>query len=416
MSEHLLTLSMIVKNEEMFLADCLRSVEGIVDEIIIVDTGSTDRTVEIAKSFGARVIEIEWPHDFAKARNVGLDAVTTQWVLIMDADEEFVREDTQVLREAITHPSADAYNIRIISLMDRAEDITESYVTRLVRSHPQLRFQGAVHEQLFHSVVEAKMTLRELNVRLTHKGYLNAVMKERDKHERNRRLLESHVARNPQDIYMLWQLSQSYFGESRFDEALLTVRRALKLATQDNPIWTLCMTTYARILVQMGQRKKAIRVLQDGKLAHPKYTDFWYQEGIIHFNLKEWVRAEACFQECLALGEAQGYLATDTGIGGFKSLYRIAQTWMMRHDGKQALAYLLLTLKQQPLYRSAWRGVFELMAGQTIGEVGSAITLSLAPEVIVQTLSSWPDPDDNEKHLLAWARERLSTLPANQQG
>ena len=402
-----LSLAMIVKNEEMFLADCLRSVQDVVDEMVIVDTGSTDATIEIARSFGARVIEIEWPHDFSKARNIGLDAVSMPWVLVMDADEELVADDADKLRQAVFHPTADAYNIRIVSVMERAEDISESYVTRVMRAHPALRFRGAIHEQLFNAIVDAGMSLGQLDVRLTHKGYLGSVMQQRNKQERNRILLEEEVTKHPDDFYMLWQLAQTYFGTARYDDAIKISQRALKLSSPNSPLWVLAMTTYARSLLQAGQPKKARRVLQEGQLAHPNYTDFWYLEGVVLFQMKAWGQAEASFRRCLDIGEAQGYLATDTGIGGFKSLYRIAQCEIMQGEGKNALAYLLITIKQQPQYRSAWRAIFEILIGSTMGEVLNTIELSVGLDQIINTLSTWPQLDDNEQHLLECAKEKV---------
>jgi len=407
--DKLLSLSMIVKNEEMFLADCLRSVEDLVDEMVIVDTGSTDRTIEIARSFGARVIEIEWPHDFSKARNVGLDAISTPWVLIMDADEELVRDDMESLREALVHPVADAYNIRIISLMDRAEDITESYVTRVLRSDPRIRFRGEIHEQLFQALVDAGLTLTQLDVRLTHKGYLNSIIQGRDKQERNRIMLEEQLKKNPSDIYTLWQTAQTYLSIGRSEAALDTVRRALKFAKADNPLWVLCMMTYVRVLLTMNQPKKAVRVLREGEDMYPRYTDFWYLHATVLFNRQDFRGAEKYFQRCLEIGEAQGFLTTDTGIGGFKSLYRIAQCHMMQGDPKTAVAYLLLTIKSQPQYRSAWRGIFEVLAGSAMRDVLKTIALKVDPPSIVATLSSWNDLDENERNLLLSAQEVLGT-------
>jgi predicted Zn-dependent protease len=406
--EKLLSLAMIVKNEEKFLGDCLRSVEGVVDEMVIVDTGSTDNTVAIARQFGARILEIPWPDDFSLARNVGLDAVTTPWTLIMDADEEFVADDAEKLRQALLHPTADAYNIRIISLMDRAEDITESYVTRVVRNHPALRFTGAIHEQLFHSISQAHMALTQLDVRLTHKGYLQSIIQGKNKQERNRQLLEKHLASNPNDSYILWQLAQTYLPMGRAADAVKVSRQAVKLMGPETPLWVLCMMTYARALLADGQPKKALRVLEEGALAHPQYTDFWYGQGLIYMESQRYAQAEKLFHKCLELGEAHGFLSTDTGIGGFKSLFRIAQCYIRQGRSKEAVAYLLLTIKQQPHYRSGWRAIFEVLAGSAMTDVLATIALSVDLPQIVATLTAWPDLDLNEKNLLAAAKERLA--------
>lgn len=404
----LLSLAMIVKDEAFFLPACLESVRSVVDEMVVVDTGSTDNTVAIAESFGARVLHVPWTDDFSAARNAALAAVRTPWTLILDADEELVADDIPLLTRAIQEPFADAYNIRIVSVMDRAEDISESWVTRIVRAHPALRFRGEIHEQLYQSVVDAKMRLGQLNVRFTHKGYLQSVVQNRQKTDRNRRLLERKLAAHPQDGYMQWQLAQTYFGEGRYDQSADAAKRALKAMDVTAPLWVLVQTTLAKAMLEAGHPKKAVRILQEGQLAHPRYTDFHYLEGIIHLRTSQWDKAIAAFQRCLEIGEAEGFLMTDTGVGGFKALYRLAQALTRRGDTKPAVAHLLLAIRQQPHYRSAWRELMNLLAGSSIAAVLSTLELSLPVDQIVATLRAWPQLDLNETHLLEQAEQAMN--------
>jgi len=95
----MLSLSMIVKNEEPFLAHCLDSVRGLVDEMVILDTGSTDGTLEIARAAGARVFQSPWRDDFSAARNASLEKATGDWILILDADEELPASEHAPLRQ-----------------------------------------------------------------------------------------------------------------------------------------------------------------------------------------------------------------------------------------------------------------------------------------------------------------------------
>ncbi len=409
---NLLTLAMIVRNEEFFLPQCLESVKGIVDDMVIVDTGSTDRTVAIAKSFGAKVVEIEWPDDFSKARNVGLDLVRTPWVLVMDADEELIKDDIPTLTQAIKTPIADAYNIRIVSVMDKAEHISESYVLRLFRGHPKVRFVGKVHEQVFPSLVREQMGIASLDARLLHKGYLNAVMAERDKTNRNRTLLEKHLKENPHDGYMLWQLAQTLMMAGDFPAALSVARRSLRNLEVANALWVLAQVTLARLLELNGEPKRALKALEEGQATYPGYTDFFYLEGIIRMNLGQWDQAEIAFKKCLELGEAKGFLMTDTGVGGFKSLLRLADTLVKKDRPKEALAYLLIALKNYPSFREAWDRLFTLLTGSTIEAVLDAVILAMPLSTIVSTLQSWDNLSENERNLLSAA---LARQPANPQ-
>ncbi|PSR30275.1 MAG: glycosyl transferase family 2 [Sulfobacillus benefaciens] len=407
--DNLLTLSMIVKNEEQFLPQCLASVKDIVDDMVIVDTGSTDHTMEIAHDFGARVIQIDWPNDFARARNVGLDAVKTPWILVMDADEELVAEDIPVLKNAIQKPTADAYNVRIVSVMERAEDISESYVTRIFRSHPDVRFEGAIHEQVFYSLARAKQSLVSLNLRLIHKGYLSSVFNARNKADRNLELLELHVAKNPEDGYMLWQLGQSYVGAGQYDKALAAINRSLKRLPLDNPIRVLALMTQARALFHAKMPKKALRVLEQSLALYPAYTDFRYLEGTILMDLEQWDKAHEAFQDCLKLGEPQGFLMTETGVGGFKALFRLAQVALAQKDSKQALAYLLMAIRTQPNYRHAWQSVASLMMGAPIAQLFQTLSLAIPRDTIIASLKSWPSRNVDEQHLLEYAEQYGAT-------
>ncbi len=402
----LLTVSMIVKNEERFLPACLTSIRDIADEIIVVDTGSTDLTVDIAKSFGARLIQIEWPDDFAKARNVGLDAVRTPWVLVLDADEEFIRDDLPALTAAIRTPIADAYNVRIVSVMDRAQDISESYVLRMFRSHPQVRFEGKVHEQIFQALKRENMTVGPLNVRLLHKGYLNAVVEGRSKNERNRMLLEKQLEQEPNDGYMLWQLAQTLMAEGKYSAAVTASRKALHNIPVQHPIWVLAQTTYAKLLHANGEPKRAIKALQNGQQAYPAYTDFYYLEGLFRMGLAQWAQAEQAFHKCVEIGEARGFLMTDTGVGGFKPLWKLSQVLIQQNRHKEALAYLLTAIKNNPPFRDGWGAIFALLAGSTFDAVLNTILLTVPLDVVITTISAWENRSDDEEKLLRTAQLR----------
>lgn len=411
---NLITLAMIVKNEEFFLPQCLESVKGIVDDMVIVDTGSTDKTIEIAESFGARVIQIPWPNDFAKARNVGLDAVKTPWVLVMDADEELVKEDLPILEKAIQMPQADAYNIRIVSVMDRAEDISESYVTRLFRSHPGVRFEGSIHEQVYYSLERNRQHLESLSVRFIHKGYLGSIITGRNKIDRNLHLMENHVKNNPDDGYMLWQLAQTYDSIGRHSEAVSSCQRSLKCLGPQSPIRVLVWTTYAKSTAHAGHPKKALGILSQALGIYPTYTDFRYLQGTILLQLGQWQNAEDAFNDCLRMGEPKGFLLTETGVGGFKALFKLAETHIAQQHTQKGLAHLLMAIRNQPTYHSAWSAVTQLLAGTPLEDLYRTFCMAVPRETIIHTLSSWPTLTDDETLLLNYAKNAIS-YPATQQ-
>src|SRR5579863_6741461 len=144
-----ISVCMIVKNEERFLAQALRSIAGVADEIIVTDTGSSDRTVEIARSFGADVIEREWRNDFAWARNQSLERASKRWILSLDADEELTEESKDVLRALKSVPAyREALFVRFLNQSDdyKGTGAMSHALVRIFPNDPAIRYRGLIHE------------------------------------------------------------------------------------------------------------------------------------------------------------------------------------------------------------------------------------------------------------------------------
>jgi glycosyltransferase involved in cell wall biosynthesis len=156
-----LSFCLIAKNEAEALPRCLASVAPHVDELIVVDTGSTDRTRAIAESFQAKVFSFEWIDDFAAAKNYAIAQAAGQWILMLDADEEWVITDSgwrDGLRPALGHRLLEslmplAYLIPLRNA-DEAEGLTPMMTPRLFRADPALQYRGRYHESLCHQGVE----------------------------------------------------------------------------------------------------------------------------------------------------------------------------------------------------------------------------------------------------------------------
>jgi tetratricopeptide (TPR) repeat protein len=235
-----LSLCMIVKNESANLAQCLTSVKDLVDEIVILDTGSGDRTLEIAKEFGAVTASQEWGDDFAAARNEALKLVTGDWVLVLDGDEVFNINAIKDLKSAIAQE-----NTLVVNLIRHEIGATQSpysAVSRLFRNHPAIKFARPYHETIDDSVLallkqEPHWNIVELPiVSILHFGYTPEVLQTKDKTNRAKSLLEKAFKENPNDPYVCSKLGALYLQLGQEKEGLKLLKQGLKANTASAPI------------------------------------------------------------------------------------------------------------------------------------------------------------------------------------
>jgi len=220
----LLSAALIVRDEEHFLAACLRSLIDRVDEIVVVDTGSTDRSREIAGDLGARVLQFRWIDDFAAARNAAVDASVGEWVLYIDADERLVEFDRTEAERLLAARDHACYTV----LFRPQSGFTRYREHRIFRNRPELRFRGVIHESLIPALDE--LVAREgvrvgaSAIGIEHDGYDGDI---RHKHPRNLPLLEKRLAQDPAHVYSWAHLGASLLGLGDAEGAERAWRRGL---------------------------------------------------------------------------------------------------------------------------------------------------------------------------------------------
>ncbi len=207
-----------MRDEADCLADCLASVRDVCDEIVIVDTGSVDETVSIARSFGANVIEIEWRHHFAEARNVGLDAATGEWILQLDADETLAPGRAPALLECLTATGCAGWNVPIESALPSGGTALH-YYPRLFRRDESVRYVGRIHERptLTGPIERAAFTI-------LHSGYDVDSAAISRKQDRNLPLLERWLEDEPSNPEPLFHKTTALLAARRYEDATPVAR------------------------------------------------------------------------------------------------------------------------------------------------------------------------------------------------
>ena len=220
-----ISLCMIVKNEEHHLPHCLDSVANAVDEIIVVDTGSTDRTVEIAERYGARVFSHPWEGSFSKARNYSLDYATSEWILILDADEELQESDVLILKEVVKDNDNSSVSFVIKNKYKNSTQEGYARMIRLFRNFNGVHYEGIVHNMIKHSG-----TCFDSSLSVIHHGYNLSEDKMEEKFVRTSTLLQKQLETDPHNPIPYMYLGNAYMDRGMYDEAITNSRKALSIA------------------------------------------------------------------------------------------------------------------------------------------------------------------------------------------
>jgi glycosyltransferase involved in cell wall biosynthesis len=213
MNSKSISLCMIVKNEEQNLERCLKSAAGVVDEIVIVDTGSTDHTLQIARPFGAKILESPWQGDFALHRNQSVEAASGDWILWMDADEELAADSGKIVREAANQSGAQGLRLVVRNLQPEGElcRYLDLHITRMFRKNVNHRFEGRIHEQITPSILRHGGQVEDIDAIILHHGYASKTAQGNQvRYARNIALIEEALSETPDDAYLLYQAGAAY--------------------------------------------------------------------------------------------------------------------------------------------------------------------------------------------------------------
>ena len=347
-----ISLCMIVKNEERFLAECLDSVKDLVDEINIVDTGSTDRTVEIARSYGANIIFREWRKDFAWARNEAIAMATRRWTLVLDADEELVRESAGLLKSLRTTPAGLA--CVYINIVNTIEDATGAGTMshRLIRifpTNPVLRYTGVIHESLARTD-GGDMVAVLTPITILHKGYTGEMLAGREKDARNKPLLARAYEENGEDSFALFNFGNSAICSGDVEVGVEVLERMLAAATVEKIYFPLAYLMLAQTYCEsMGKNDVALEWVDKGIEKFPHDAGLKFTRGQVLVKLNRIEEARQLFEEALDMREQMAFtVMTDEEIFEWKIFYAIAGTYERVKDFEKAIEFVDKALSNKP--------------------------------------------------------------------
>ncbi|MGE4214251.1 MAG: glycosyltransferase [Anaerotignaceae bacterium] len=342
-----ISLCMIVKNEEKYIEQCLSSVASIVKEIIIVDTGSTDNTLELARRFNPKVFEYPWDSNFGNARNHSLAQATGDWILVLDADEAIYSEDLEKLTDIVQTTKSNEIALKFHNFTSEVSE--ENYNThigvRLFKNYC-FRYEGAIHEQLVptNEIISRNPYITDIRVR--HYGYLrsNAGQKKR---ERNVPIIQKILDENPNDSFQLFNMGNEYMSLDDFNKALYYFEKAYANKNVSLAYCPHLIFRRAACLHYLNRNEESLKIIEEGLKLYPKCTDYEYFRGIIYKVLKRYTLAIDSFNKCIAMGAPPPTLSFFNDTEGFRAFVELGNIYYFEEDFAKALSFYLKAIKSK---------------------------------------------------------------------
>lgn len=304
---------LIVKNEEENIEHCLGHLKSVVDEQIVVDTGSTDKTVELAEKMGAKVFHFEWINDFSAARNFSIDKAKGDWIIFLDCDEYFSEDSVPNLKRQMKifdkDKNIDGIMCKMINI-DKSNNliaVVNNISPRIFKNKKKLRYKNKIHEGLYNSCIRrGTVTVGDAGNALViyHTGYDKGIVNEKNKIERNISMLEASILESPEDAKLHYYLSNEYFRVGKHQEAVKSAQESLVYKNEDVREFYYPLI-YRNILRSMDAMSSALsemkQVFNEAIREYLEYPDYYYIMGLAALRENNHTDASIYLEKCIKL-------------------------------------------------------------------------------------------------------------------
>ena len=395
-----LSLCVIAKDEAAMLPGLLSSVVGVVDEIVLVDTGSSDATAAIARSAGAKVVDHPWRDDFADARNRALAESTGDWVLVLDCDERLAPGAGAVIRKAI---SSGGFDLGMMPLFNAtrsdatAEEILSgaartdapTLLPRLLRRDPDLKWEGRVHESVTEWLALGGKTVVEVSASILHLGNASDIVEAKDKLNRNLHLLRQRCEEEPKNPVMWSHLARVCFRAGLPEEAWSAAHRAwdaLRAQINSGRQWhslSPVVTVFSFLALQRGETKQSLLALEAARQWNIVHPNLALLEGVARETLardcsgterfEHLDAAASAFHRAIEMGEQTWTEDCMPGATDWAAQTRLGTVLLLQDRWAEAQAVFLAAVDAKPGHVEAQLGMAESLLGQ--GQASGALQL-----------------------------------------
>lgn len=331
-----ISLVMIVKNESEKLKRCLNSVHKYVDEMIVTDTGSTDNSIETARSFNAKVYHFDWVDDFSKARNFALSKASSDYILVLDSDDYLASIDLEGIKAM--HKEDFIGEITIMNSYVK-NDVEEHFKSFASRFFPRgIEYRGRIHEQLDSDLKRIKVPIEVI-----HDGY-----KERspEKAERNLKLLLMDINKKPSP-YLYFQISREYAFFNDYVKENEYLKKCYSVINKNASIYPELIVNFLYNVINTKEFETGLDIIKNNEAYLHNYPDFLFVCGVFYADLissnpQKYImyfnNIEKCYKKCIEIGDNHNYSGV-SGTGSFSAMHNLAAYYEVIGDLNNAEKY-----------------------------------------------------------------------------
>ncbi|MFC0212903.1 glycosyltransferase [Paenibacillus chartarius] len=327
------SVCLIVKNEENNIRRVLRSIPKSC-EVIVGDTGSTDRTKDIARNLRAKVFDIPWNHDFAEARNAAAAFASGDYILFLDADEELQAGAESALKAFVRKHPKQAGAVAIRNLI--GDEVHVHLMARFYPNNGEFQYAGKVHETIFKGDQPAPCL--KTGVTIHHYGYDHGVYEAKGKAERYFQLYESCLASDPNNGYMLYQLGKLHFSLKQYEQAEAVLNKGVLLEEEQQLYFPVMLVMLGYTLKNLNRSQEAELLLEKYAAKYSDFPDLPFLLGLLAMDTGKLREIETYFLRALAIGDSDIYTSVH-GTGTFKAAYNLGVYYEITGQTDKAFQY-----------------------------------------------------------------------------
>ncbi len=362
-----LSLCMIVRDNEEIIRDALTSIKPWVDEMIVVDTGSKDRTADIAKELGAKVFKFPWCDDFSAARNYSLEQATGDWLFWMDSDDTIDAKQGRKLRELVdgTHQKNVLGYVMQVHCPSRSshgthEDVTVVDHIKLFRNRDDLRFEHRIHEQIIPAIRRAGGDVAWTDIFVTHSGSDQTEEGHQQKLDRDFQLLHLDLEERPDHPFVLFNLGMTYADADQPEEAILYLNRCLEVSSPQESHIRKAYALLVSSLQRLERYAEGEEICDQGLTHYSDDAELLFRSAMLHHHFGHLKEAETAYRAILTNQSDPHFSSADQGIFGYKTRHNLAVVLADQQRLREAANLWQQVTEEEPNFRPAWRCLAEM--------------------------------------------------------